>query len=132
MPLKVLIAEDETLIAFDLAYVVEEAGHIVVGPCASLAQVKKAAAAVTPDLALIDVMLGNDSGKDVCAYLHHEYGTTCVFVTAHPSFLIKERLGAIGSVTKPFGTQHIPILLQYMAAVRAGERPESPGFLSLF
>jgi DNA-binding response OmpR family regulator len=63
MPLKVLIAEDETLIAFDLAYVVEEAGHIVVGPCASLAQVKKAAAAVTPDLALIDVMLGNDSGK---------------------------------------------------------------------
>jgi AmiR/NasT family two-component response regulator len=31
MPLKVLIAEDETLIAFDLAHVVEEAGHIVVG-----------------------------------------------------------------------------------------------------
>ena len=59
MPLKVLIAEDEALVAFDLAYMVEEAGYIVVGPCTSLAEVKKVAAETPPDLALIDVKLGS-------------------------------------------------------------------------
>jgi hypothetical protein len=32
MPLKVLIAEDEALVAFDLAYMVEEAGYTLSAP----------------------------------------------------------------------------------------------------
>jgi DNA-binding LytR/AlgR family response regulator len=130
--LKVLIAEDESFVALDLAYVVAEAGHVVIGPCANFAQVKKAAAEVPPDVALIDIQLGRDSGKDVCAYLHKEYRTTCVFVTAHPSSSIEDRFGAIGSVTKPYSVRYIPSLLQYMDAIRAGQRAEPPSFLNLF
>jgi AmiR/NasT family two-component response regulator len=132
MPLKVLIAEDEVLVALDLAYMVEEAGYIVVGPCSSLAEVKKVAVETPPDLAVIDVKLGRDSGKDVCAYLHQEFGTTCVFVTAHPSSLIKNRFGALGSVTKPFGREDILGLLRYMEGIRAGKTPKAPRFLVLF
>jgi CheY-like chemotaxis protein len=98
-----------------------------------LAQVKKVAAKKAPDLALIDIMLGRDSGEDVCAYLHQEFGTTCVFVTAHPSSLIKNRLGAIGSVTKPFGLPgNVASLLRYMEAVRSGRGIEAPKFLTVF
>lgn len=132
MPLRVLIAEDEALIAFDLAYRVEEAGYTVIGPCKNLSQVKELAPKTPPDLALIDVKLGRDSGKDVCAYLHEEFGTTCVFVTAHPASLIKNRFGALGSITKPYGPEDIMSLLRYMEAVRSGQKLKAPRFLDAF
>jgi AmiR/NasT family two-component response regulator len=130
--LTVLIAEDEALIAFGLAHQVEAAGYAVLGPCASMREVREVCSRTSPDLALIDVELGRDSGKDVCAYLSREFGTICVFVTAHPEFLIKNRAGALGSVQKPYRPEDIPSLLQYMATVRSRHPSRPPRFLHLF
>jgi CheY-like chemotaxis protein len=132
MVLRVLVAEDEALIAYELSSIVEQAGYSVVGPCATLGHVQEAAAANSPELALIDIRLGQDSGTDVCAYLHAHYRTTCVYLTAYSSHQIGESLGALGLFRKPFYDSHIPGLLRYMEARHKNHNAECPRLLTLF
>jgi DNA-binding response OmpR family regulator len=133
MTYTVLIVEDEAITAFGLALNVSEAGYVPLGPCQNLEQVKRLCSNVVPDLALLDVHLGNnESGEDVCAYLHKKYRTTCVFVTGNPYRLLRGGEGALGSVSKPYSPREIPALLRYMESVRFNQQTDCPRFLSLF
>lgn len=53
----ILIVEDEPLVAMDLARMIEEAGYVVVGPAASVAQALELLRHHRPDAALLDVVL---------------------------------------------------------------------------
>ena len=61
MAQKVLIAEDEAFIAFDLCETVEEAGYEVEGPHAGISSAMLAFQKEKPDLAILDVRL--DDGE---------------------------------------------------------------------
>ncbi|MEX1663006.1 response regulator [Thioclava sp. 15-R06ZXC-3] len=54
---KVLVAEDEMLIAYDIAYSIEEAGGEVVGPVATLAKARSLIATDQIDAAVLDMNL---------------------------------------------------------------------------
>ncbi|WP_417808841.1 hypothetical protein [Thioclava sp.] len=54
---KVLVAEDEMLIAYDIAYSIEEAGGTVVGPVATLANARRLCASDQVDAAVLDMNL---------------------------------------------------------------------------
>jgi DNA-binding NtrC family response regulator len=57
---RVLLVEDEALIAFDVESALVDAGFIVVGPCASVAGALSAIAGERPAAAVLDVNLNSE------------------------------------------------------------------------
>jgi two-component SAPR family response regulator len=71
-PARVLIVEDEALIAMELAHMVEELGHDVLGPAPSVAAALSMMDADRPDAALLDESLRGQTVAPVAARLSEE------------------------------------------------------------
>ena len=67
--LRVLIVEDEPFIALDLAFGVEEAGGVPLGPASSVAQALRLIENELPDAAIVDVDLPDGKIGPVLAVL---------------------------------------------------------------
>ena len=68
--LRILIVEDEILIALDLRNLVEESGHVVVGIVESADYAMATAARQRPDVVLMDIALaGPRDGIDAASHL---------------------------------------------------------------
>jgi CheY-like chemotaxis protein len=67
--LRVLIAEDEPLIALDLQEICSEFGAEVIGPCMTLKEALEAAARETISVAVLDVRLGQATTAEVAEML---------------------------------------------------------------
>lgn len=82
--MKVLIVEDEALIAMHLELLVESFGHRVCAIAASAAEAIAHAAAHCPDVALMDVRLaGGSSGVEAAREIHARHGLRCIFLSAN-------------------------------------------------
>lgn len=69
-PKRVLVLDDEVIVAMDLAQIIEEAGHCAVGPFHTVAAAMQALAGEMPDCAVLDVNLGDGStSEEVAAML---------------------------------------------------------------
>jgi DNA-binding response OmpR family regulator len=82
--LRILIVEDEPIIALDLASMVQEAGGKVIGPAMTLADAEALSGDRTISVALLDVRLGSETVTPVAAKLA-ERGVALLFHTAHGS-----------------------------------------------
>ena len=60
-PIRVLVAEDEMIIGYDLCDTVSEAGYLVEGPFDNLSSAMLAFQKSKPDIAILDVQLGDGS-----------------------------------------------------------------------
>jgi DNA-binding response OmpR family regulator len=69
---RILIVEDEALIAELLAMYVEELGHEVVGPAATIDQALSILTNDRPQLAILDCALGHQESTPVAEYLAKE------------------------------------------------------------
>ena len=103
---KILIVEDEGLIAFDLQRRLERAGYSVVGPAETMEEALEAVAALRPDLAMMDIRIkGNHDGIDTANLLSREFDIPIIYVTAHgdDETLERARLAEpFGYIVKPF------------------------------
>ncbi len=63
--INILIVEDDGIIAMDLRETLEEAGHSVVALAVNFEQALAAVKLHTPDLALVDIRLGNSSHNGI-------------------------------------------------------------------
>lgn len=101
---RVLIIEDEPIIAMHLATIVEELGHQVVATAASLDAAVKAAAATKPELILADINLADgSSGIDAVHEILKSGGVPVLFITAYPERLLTgTRPEPTYLITKPF------------------------------
>lgn len=80
--MRVLIVEDEWLVADDLEYEIVDAGYEVIGIARTKAEALSEAAACRPDVAVMDVRLaGGDNGVDVARHLKTEYDVRCIFAS---------------------------------------------------
>lgn len=81
---KILIVEDEFLIAMECEWILADAGHEVVGIAADEQQAVSLAERTRPDLVLMDIRLarGGD-GIAAAKAIRSRYGTRSVFVSAH-------------------------------------------------
>ena len=115
-PLRILIVEDEALLAMDIEAMIEDCGHQVVGEAASLAEVHALAGMSGPDLAFVDIQLAEGSnGLDVAAFIHgHWHDTAVVFVTANPKKLPDDFAGAVGIIPKPFSRAGLQSAMRYI------------------
>jgi two-component system response regulator RegX3 len=111
----ILVVEDETTLRETLIDALETEGFRVIGAAdgrAALARFR----ADQPDLVLLDLMLPELSGIEVCRIIRAESGVPIVMLTAKDSELDKVvglELGADDYVTKPFS------MAELMSRVRA-------------
>lgn len=104
--MKILIVDDELLLAMDLQSALSRAGHDVVGfaptPDAALIM----AAGTRPALALVDInLLGDNEGIDLAQTLKTRFGTDIIFITAHTD----ERILARARAIEPIAILHKPV-----------------------
>lgn len=82
--MRVLIVEDEALIAMYLERLVIEFGHEACAAAACVDEAIERACTHRPDVAVIDIRLASgSSGIDAARELHSRYGLRCIFLSAN-------------------------------------------------
>ncbi|MBK8225629.1 MAG: response regulator [Flavobacteriales bacterium] len=103
---RLLVVEDEPLIAADMQAMLEEMGHDVVGVTHNGTTAIALAQQEQPDLALLDIRLhGDPDGIEVAKELTHRLRIPFLFITSHADPATLERVKATkpeGFVIKPF------------------------------
>ncbi|MBK1660714.1 PhyR family response regulator anti-anti-sigma factor [Paracraurococcus ruber] len=120
---RVLIIEDEPIIALDIQELVERCGHSVVGIAATEAEAVSLAEAEKPGLVLADINLGagGDGASAVARILRH-LTAPVIFVTAYPERLLTgEAVEPAFVITKPFDPTTLAVAT--FQAVTRGVRP---------
>ena len=126
--LRVIIVEDQALLAMELELVLGESGCDVVGCAMDQVSALAIAARERPDLALIDVnLLDGMTGPRIAQRLVGDYGVAVVFLTANPEQIPDGFAGALGAVSKPFDEQTIRAVVgfarQFIHHRTVGEPP---------
>jgi CheY-like chemotaxis protein/DNA-directed RNA polymerase specialized sigma24 family protein len=101
---RVLIIEDESIIALDLEGLVTGLGHDVVALATTRDEAVAKARSERPGLILADINLGEgDSGIDAVTEILQSFDVPVIFITAYPERLMTgERPEPTYLVTKPF------------------------------
>ncbi len=101
---RVLIIEDEPIIAMDIETIVRDLGHEVTGVAVTRDEAVALAMADRPGLVLADIQLADDSsGIDAVKDILAEFEVPVVFITAFPERLLTgERPEPTFLITKPF------------------------------
>ncbi|ACS59967.1 MULTISPECIES: response regulator [Rhizobium] len=130
--MKVMIVEDEMLLAMELEIEVEAAGHEVAGIAMNSRQAHDLLAAQKPDFAFVDVQLmdgptGIEVGRSLAAA-----GIPYVFVTGNIKRLPPDFVDALGAIEKPYTMNGMKNALNYISAILSGnEGPDIPPNLVL-
>jgi len=101
---RVLVIEDEPIIAADLEAIVEELGHRVVGNAATHTEAVALARKDRPGLVLCDIQLADgSSGLEAAEEILADFDVPVIFITAFPERLLTgERREPTYLITKPF------------------------------
>ena len=115
-PIKVMVVEDEIILAMDIGAVIEDSGHHVVAEAASLREVQALLPSTRLDVAFVDMQLAEGSnGLDVCAHILTQWPQAIVvFVTANPKKIPDDFAGAHGVVPKPFSRNGLREAIRYI------------------
>ncbi|WP_343894204.1 response regulator [Craurococcus roseus] len=133
--MRVLIVEDEALIAWMLADSLEGAGHEVVGPAATMAEaLALCEGAPPPELAVLDVNLADGgSGVDVARALLERWGVPSIFASAQAMDARRAEGVALGCIRKPYAAQTVQRSVEVAREVMGGGRPGAvPAGFELF
>jgi CheY-like chemotaxis protein/DNA-directed RNA polymerase specialized sigma24 family protein len=101
---RVLVIEDEAVIALDVAEIVRNAGHEVVGIAATEKTAIELAAKHSPHLVLADIQLrGSDSGISAVNQIMKSMSVPVIFVTGFPERLLTgKQVEPAFVISKPF------------------------------
>lgn len=126
--LRVMIVEDQAILAMELELVLGDIGCDVVGSAMDREGAFAVAERERPSLALVDVnLLDGLTGPQIAQRLVADYGTAVVFLTANPEQIPEGFAGALGAVCKPFDAQTIMAVVafarQFIVHRTVGEAP---------
>jgi CheY-like chemotaxis protein/DNA-directed RNA polymerase specialized sigma24 family protein len=112
-PTRVLIIEDEPVIALDISHTLEAVGHTVTGIATTHREAVELARAEPPGLVLADIHLGDDSsGVEAVAEILEHYRVPVIFITAFPDRLLTgERAEPTFLITKPFDPEILSVAI---------------------
>ncbi len=128
---RVLVIEDEESFRDALQFMLGREGfEVTLAPDGDAGM--KAFDATHPDLVLLDLMLPEVSGTEVCKYIRSKSKTPVIMLTAKDTEIDKVvglELGADDYVTKPFSTREL--LARIRAVLRRGSEVEDTDFGAL-
>jgi response regulator NasT len=107
---RILVAEDETIIRLDLRALLEQAGYEVCGEARDGVEAVELARELEPDLAVMDVKMPRLDGIDAARRILEERPIPIVMVTAYGQDEIVSRAveaGVFGYLVKPFREQDL-------------------------
>src|SRR5882724_4325317 len=110
---RILVVEDEYLVATMLEEILAEAGFVVIGPLPSLAEAMRAADESEIDVALLDVNLAGQHVYPAAEALERR-GIPFIFMTGYGWQALPAKFRARPSVSKPFKSAR---LLDALASV---------------
>jgi signal transduction histidine kinase len=97
---KVLIVEDESIIAMELEQQIKQLGYAVIGPVASGEAALKNAQIERPDLVLMDIRIqGPADGIETAEAIRDRFGIPVIYLTAHADQSTIQR----AKITEPLG-----------------------------
>ncbi|HOX33343.1 MAG TPA: response regulator, partial [Spirochaetales bacterium] len=103
---RILIVEDEKIIALDLQRRLERFGYSVVGMASDGMEAVALAKERAPDIILMDIMLaGGMDGIEAAGQIRDRYGVPVIFLTAYTDEKTLERAKEVepfGYILKPF------------------------------
>lgn len=130
--IKILIVEDEALIAENLKLTLEDLGYEVVDCCYNYAEAETAIRRNEADLVMLDINLGSrdesQNGLSLAAVLHNELKTPFIFLTAYSDTDIIRRatkLRPSGYLIKPVNAATVFAAIQ-TAIEHEGKADEPP------
>lgn len=104
---RVLVVEDEAIVAMDLAAELQQIGYEVVGTAGTAADALRLAELAPPDVALLDIRLrGSADGIDIAAALVGRLRIPIIYLTADTDQATLDRAlrtSPAGYLTKPIG-----------------------------
>jgi DNA-binding response OmpR family regulator len=131
MSQRILIVEDEALIALDLSYSLEAMGHEVVGAVADSREALKIAREGI-DLALVDLNLRDGpTGPRLGEVLSQDWGATVIYLTANPHQVGPGISGPVGILSKPHSEAALNEAVRFAISLREGRSAVPPDELRL-
>lgn len=134
-PLKILIVEDEALLAMELESLIEDAGHTVAGWATSSAEARELVDTIEADLAFVDLNLADGpTGIDVARHIASSRASMVVFLTANANRVPDHFEGAVGVIAKPYTMNGLLAALRYLqeGVRRPPPRSSLPAGFTLF
>jgi two-component system, response regulator PdtaR len=115
----VLVVEDEVIIAYCSAAMLEDAGHAVLGPAHTAGEALELARQQRPDVALIDIDLELPGvGIGLAHQLSGQYGTAIIFTTGRLDLADANSDMAVAVLTKPYDPADLPEVVASAGAKR--------------
>lgn len=124
---RVLIVEDEFMVALELESLLEDLGYQVVGIAAD-SNAASQFAELSPDVALVDVNLRDGPTGALVGQQLGKLGIKVVFMTANPTLLGTGVPGTIGVLSKPYDANQVEDALEFVR----GELSAPPAPLVVF
>jgi len=105
-PVRVLIVEDDFLIAMQTEVALTAAGFEIVGPATTAEEAVELAREAQPWLAVMDIRLASSrDGIDAARELYEDFSIRCIFATAHDDAHTRGRAepyAPLGWLPKPY------------------------------
>jgi DNA-binding NtrC family response regulator len=103
---RVLVLEDDYLLATDLQMALETIGATVIGPFGNAREAAEALVEEKPDCAFVDVNLGHGPTFDVPRALA-QHAVPFVFVTGYDADAIPQEFTGVARLEKPIETKKV-------------------------
>ncbi len=121
---RVLIVEDDALIALDVEDALRCAGYDVCGIAASETEALAMAGQTHPDFAVVDISLSPGDGRVVARELWRRHHTAVLFATGQfDEIRGLDNSGAIACLPKPYQAENVPRALHAIDDINHGHPP---------
>jgi two-component system, response regulator PdtaR len=129
----VLVVEDEAIIGYCSAAMLQEAGHTVLGPAHTSSQALQLVRKQPPDVALIDIDLEiPGAGIGVARQLRTQLGTAIVFTTGRAELARAHSDIAVLIVSKPYDPAELPGIVELARSQRRASSRKTPSRTASF
>ncbi|QSE97055.1 LytR/AlgR family response regulator transcription factor [Fulvivirga lutea] len=127
--IRVLIVEDEFIIAEDLRDILEEQGHEVVGLAGNFNNGIQLIEAELPDIVLLDIRIkGEKDGIDLAKEIRLKYKVPFIFISSYSDSVTVKRASEVnpyGYLVKPFEPEDVKVAIEIALSNFANEGPRN-------
>ncbi|MCA9309589.1 MAG: response regulator [Phycisphaerales bacterium] len=131
-PQRILVADDEHLMATGLTTSLAALGHAVIGPVSDGESAIDSARREPPDLAILDIRMPGIGGLEAAKILWEEMGIPTIIISAFsdPTYIEQaQETGVFGYLLKPVSSENLRVTLS-IAWARAANQMDNAARIS--